>query len=184
MTDQQEQQASAAMVAEGSPAKQEGVDSALEKIVTQAAVEALTETAAELASGNDGAIGSRTAEFRVANAGSQSVGGSTFPADGMAPKPLRIARLGETVYYTLTAQDAGMINRRRGANFSDGWPDGAQAHFGNSATPGDVLPARVVKIWGANYVNVRVELDGNDVLWKTSVGLMTEENPNGFRFPD
>lgn len=84
--------------------------------------------------------------------------------------------IGRTVQYRLTAQDATAINRRRttGAEIRarmtmdpPQWPAGAQAHIGNPATAGDVVPLIIVSV-RADVVNGQALLDGNDVLWITS----------------
>ena len=98
---------------------------------------------------------------------------------------------GRTVLYTLSEQDAQQINRRRttGSSIYErmqilvhttgdqklvGWPVGAQAHIGNQASAGDVVPLVVVKVWPNEYgegipgVNGQAFLDGNDALWITS----------------
>jgi len=89
--------------------------------------------------------------------------------------------IGSIVLYTLTAQDADEINRRRttgskiaerikkNTEASSAWPLGAQAHIGNSVTAGDTCPMVVTKVWSAGCVNGQVLLDGNDCLWATSV---------------
>lgn len=89
----------------------------------------------------------------------------------MIPTPGRI------VLYCLNESDADHANRRR----TDGgqirkmmakmlWPAGAQAHIGNPARAGDVLPMMIVKVndVGIGSVNGQVFLDGCDVLWVTS----------------
>lgn len=89
---------------------------------------------------------------------------------------------GRTVLYTLTEDNAAQINRRRTDSASirermradpKQWPAGAQAHIGNHASVGDVVPLVVVKVWPREYdpedgVNGQAILDGNDVLWVTS----------------
>lgn len=106
---------------------------------------------------------------------------------------------GRTVLYTLTEDDAKQINRRRtsGSEIAArmktsvpsvdgdkpsiyGWPEGAQAHIGNRASAGDVVPLVVVKVWPNEFgpdvpgVNGQVFLDGNDALWITSAKEGTE----------
>lgn len=108
---------------------------------------------------------------------------------------------GRTVLYTLSEDDAQQINRRRTtgksiaarllwsvvgrhaeaipANSDDGsvraWPAGAQAHIGNAASAGDVVPLVVVKVWPDGHgVNGQAFLDGNDALWVTSAKEGTE----------
>ena len=89
---------------------------------------------------------------------------------------------GRIVLYTLSANDAVQINRRRTSGESiaarikeEKWPLGAQAHIGNTASEGDVVPLLVVQVWpdecgpGSHGVNGQAFLDGNDQLWVTSV---------------
>lgn len=87
--------------------------------------------------------------------------------------------IGRSVHYMLTADDADKINRRR----TDGpaildrmaagvWSIGAQAHIGNTAVAGQVFHMTIVRLWGEGEtaaLNGQVLLDGNDVLWVTSV---------------
>lgn len=86
----------------------------------------------------------------------------------MIPTPGRI------VEYTLNAQDAEAINkRRRDARDSNiaGQNSGAVVHFGNSVSAGETYPMVVVRTWGAtegSAVNGQVLLDGNDTYWATS----------------
>jgi len=107
---------------------------------------------------------------------------------------------GRTVLYTLTRDDAAVVNRRRtnGKSIAErmrnaippqegqnadtiyGWPAGAQAHIGNYTNAGEVVPLVVVKVWPNEYgdgvpgVNGQALLDGNDVLWITSAKEGTE----------
>jgi hypothetical protein len=83
--------------------------------------------------------------------------------------------IGKMVWYTLSEQDAGEINRRRSdasafareiAHAVDG--PVPVAHFGNDASEGDVCAATVVRVWGGMTVNLQVHLDGNDTYWATS----------------
>lgn len=94
--------------------------------------------------------------------------------------------IGRTVHYTLSAQDAAEINRRRttGASIYDrmksvlinpqggsdvaAWPAGAQAHIGNNAEEGQVYPAVAVRVWDPSMANLSVALDGTDTYWATS----------------
>lgn len=79
---------------------------------------------------------------------------------------------GRIVHYVLTSSDVNEINRRRVAKPHDeGWPAGAQAHVGNQPIPGDHCPMVIVRVWNQDIgtVNGQVLLDGNDVLWVTSV---------------
>jgi hypothetical protein len=94
--------------------------------------------------------------------------------------------IGRIVHYRLSAEDAKAINRRRtnGASIGDRlaivpplWPAGAQAHIGNVATEGDVVPMMIVRTWhtpgqymsGTSCLNGQAFLDGTDVLWTLSV---------------
>lgn len=81
------------------------------------------------------------------------------------------------MHYTLNADDAAQVNRRRttGGAIADrmaqdppAWPTGAQAHIGNKANEGDVVPMLIVRCWGGDCVNGQAFLDGNDALWVTS----------------
>ena len=91
--------------------------------------------------------------------------------------------------YTLSQQDADAVNRRRtnGSSIATRmkaspaeWPAGAQAHIGNTAAAGDVVPLVVVRVWpnefgeGIPGVNGQAFLDGNDALWVTSAREGTE----------
>ena len=87
--------------------------------------------------------------------------------------------VGRILHYRLTASDAEAINRRRTTHTSirerlqaepPAWPAGAQAHMGNPAEEGQVLPLVVVRVWSEDTgcLNGPVLLDGNDALWVTS----------------
>jgi hypothetical protein len=123
--------------------------------------------------------------------------------------------VGRTVLYVLSQQDAEQINRRRttGASiaarikarvavvpedptqppqhdepqYASVWPLGAQAHIGNQASEGDVLPAVVVKVWNPDSteesVNLQVTLDGNDNYWATSRHESKEVEPGTWHWP-
>ena len=78
--------------------------------------------------------------------------------------------------YKLSSSDAEKINRRRTTSLSIKerikeklWPEGAQAHIGNEAREGQILPMVITGIWGETCVNGQVFLDGSDTLWVTSV---------------
>lgn len=88
---------------------------------------------------------------------------------------------GRTVHFRLSADQANQVNRRRTDSASirermstGAWPAGAQAHVGNYASEGDVVPLVVVRVWPDEYgpgvpgVNGQAILDGNDQLWVTS----------------
>lgn len=79
--------------------------------------------------------------------------------------------VGETVVYTLAAQDADAINKRRDdfqQKESGSTNSGFIGHTGNRVSERDTFPAIVVRLWGAS-VNLQVFLDGNDTYWATSV---------------
>lgn len=94
--------------------------------------------------------------------------------------------IGRIVHYTLGAQDAEAVNRRRttgrdiaarmtslapatqGERDIFAWPAGAQAHIGNDAHEGDVVALLVTRVWSPTTVNGQAFLDGNDVLWVSS----------------
>lgn len=85
------------------------------------------------------------------------------------PFPVTVGRL---VLYKISEADAEAINRRRADfvnNTKEAWQAGAQAHTGNNAQAGDLMPTIVVKVWEGNKINGQVFLDGNDTLWVTSV---------------
>lgn len=86
--------------------------------------------------------------------------------------------IGRIVHYTLSEQDAQVINKRRsdarnlnaaGVTLaSQGL--GPQIHIGNPVEAGDVYPAMIVRTWGPTASQqLQVFLDGNDTLWATSV---------------
>jgi hypothetical protein len=79
------------------------------------------------------------------------------------------------VNYKLSAENAAQINRRRTNSQSIAerikekiWPTGAQAHIGNEAREGQILPMVIVGIWSDTCVNGQVFLDGCDQFWVTS----------------
>lgn len=108
-----------------------------------------------------------------------------------------IPTIGRIVHYRLSADDAAQINRRRTTVHSvaermkygddpqlKAWPAGAQAHIGNDAKEGAVFPMLITKVWGdaeTSAVNGQAFLDGNDVLWVTSV--TAGEGPRTFSWP-
>lgn len=116
----------------------------------------------------------------------------------------QIPSIGRIVHYRLSADDAAQIMRRRttGKSIADrmknaippdegrntdpiyGWPAGAQAHIGNDVHEGDTFPMLIVRVWGptaTSCVNGQVFLDGNDVLWTTSVSV--GEGPRTWSWP-
>jgi hypothetical protein len=115
----------------------------------------------------------------------------------------QVPTIGRIVHYRLDANDVVQINQRRtnsksiadrlisGVPSVEGkavsvyaWPAGAQAHIGNEAHEGDAFPMLIVKIWGTtptSSVNGQVFLDGNDVLWATSVSV--GDGPHSWSWP-
>lgn len=105
----------------------------------------------------------------------------------------QVLAIGRIVHYRLSVDDADAINRRRTSGQSIAermlarprvWHTGAQAHIGNFASVGDVFPMMITKTWGddpRNAVNGQVFLDGNDVLWATSVHV--GDGPRTFSWP-
>lgn len=97
------------------------------------------------------------------------------------------ATTGRIVHYVLSKEDAEAINRRRvpTAGHGEGWPAGAQAHVGNSAREGEIVPAIVV--WPHDNepqsFNGQAFLDGNDTLWLTSVAYSAESKPRTWHWP-
>jgi hypothetical protein len=115
--------------------------------------------------------------------------------------------IGRFLHYTLTAEDAQKINRRRttseeiirrinnndaeiglSTNFPDQWPLGAQAHIGNTAYEGQVLPMIVTATWPYEWgdtigVNGQVFLDGNDTYWVTSAKVADQPAPGVCHWP-
>lgn len=104
--------------------------------------------------------------------------------------------IGRLVHYVLTDQDATQINRRRtnGAEIRERmqatpaqWPEGAQAHIGNAAHEGAIVPMMVVVVWPNEYgegvpgINGQAFLDGNDTFWVTSAKEGTE--PGTWQWP-
>ena len=99
------------------------------------------------------------------------------------PAKAPVVSVGRIVHYRLSEDDARAISRRRTTSASirermqadpPAWPEGAQAHMGNFAAEGDVVPLVVVRVWPNEYgegvpgVNGQALLDGNDQLWVTS----------------
>lgn len=105
----------------------------------------------------------------------------------------QVPTIGRIVHYRLNDDDARAINRRRtdGGSIAQRmatspaeWPAGAQAHIGNGVKEGDTFPMMITRVWGSNpeaAVTGQVFLDGNDVLWATSVCV--GEGPRTFSWP-
>src|SRR5690348_8096392 len=93
-------------------------------------------------------------------------------------------KIGSILMLVLSAAMCEQINRRRTTGQSigdrikeDKWPLGAQAHIGNEATEGTVVPMIVTAVWSDTCVNGQALLDGNDVYWAISVNI--EDSQNG-----
>jgi hypothetical protein len=92
-----------------------------------------------------------------------------------------IPTIGRIVHYTLSDQDADTINGRRKQALDHviahrERADGSVIHYGNAVAEGDVYPMTIVRVWGDRpeaAVNGQVHLDGNDLLWVTSVQVGT-----------
>lgn len=88
-----------------------------------------------------------------------------------------VPTIGRIVHYTLSAPDADAVNtRRRDAinHVADHRErrDGSVIHYGNAVVEGDIYPMVITRVWGdqpGSAVNGQVFLDGNDLLWATSV---------------
>ena len=99
-----------------------------------------------------------------------------------------IPSIGRIVRYTLSAQDADAINKRR-ADSSKHMTEhrensnGVQIHVGNGVREGDVFPMLIVQVWpnDTHGVNGQVFLDGNDSLWATSVA--EGDGPRSWSWP-
>lgn len=78
-------------------------------------------------------------------------------------------RLGDTVLYRITQEDADQINRRR-ADAAANMPvirhskTGYMAHYGLEVTAGHQLPAFIICI-DNQVADLQVGLPGNDILW-------------------
>jgi hypothetical protein len=87
-----------------------------------------------------------------------------------------IPTIGRIVIYTLSADDAATINKRRAdarahmdAHRSNS--NGVMVHVGNEAREGQEYPMLIVATRGGqpdSYVNGTVQLDGSDTFWATS----------------
>lgn len=100
--------------------------------------------------------------------------------------------VGQIVHYTLSSFDAGEVYRRRevtgfsvnekGVLDDDShWHAGTQRHVGYAPSPGEVLPAIIVRTYEGSMCDLQVFLNGNDVLWVT--GRFQGEGPGCWREP-
>ena len=82
---------------------------------------------------------------------------------------MTIPTIGRIVHYTLSATDVSTMAARRGTS--------AGSLHGNSLAEGDVYPMMIVRVWSPGNptaaVNGQVYLDGDDILWVTSVCVGT-----------
>lgn len=98
--------------------------------------------------------------------------------------------LGRVVLYTLTDTDAQQINARRTtpAEIQDQvvmgcWSIGAQAHVGARVAEGEVVAAIVVRALPTGDVNLKLMLDGTDVLWCRGKRQATGSKPGHWHWP-
>lgn len=71
--------------------------------------------------------------------------------------------IGRIVHYKLSEGDCERIVKLANRPHADG-----SSPMTNSARPGDVFPAVIVRVWEGSCVNARVLLDGELDLWVTS----------------
>lgn len=99
--------------------------------------------------------------------------------------------IGRIVHYTLTADNAEHINKRRNDAILNmpqhaSAADGVQLHTGNTVSEGMVFPMIITSCGGAvtadSHVNGQVFLDGNDLYWATSV--KAGDGPGCFAWPN
>lgn len=83
--------------------------------------------------------------------------------------------VGRIVHYKLSDANVELLRKIRKMSDSVPHQPGVQAHAGNTPQHGDILPMMIVRVRpdeggpGIPGVNGQVFLDGNDVLWVTSV---------------
>lgn len=76
-------------------------------------------------------------------------------------------RLGDTLQYRLSAEDAERLNRWRAAAAAAPPPPGVKMHRGPEVREGDICGAMVVRVWSQESVNLQVYPDGEGKLWVT-----------------
>jgi hypothetical protein len=86
----------------------------------------------------------------------------------------RVPAVGDVVLYTLSDLDAQRVNSRRtdATRNVTAATDGSQIYTGNRVSAREVYPMVITRVWGStpqSAVNGQVLLDGNDVLWATSI---------------
>lgn len=90
---------------------------------------------------------------------------------------MRTPQVGDPVLYHLSPDDCQAIRERRAEN----------DYKGNDVSPGQVYPGTVVRVWGdipTSKVNLKVDLDGQDSHWITSVEQGTGPRKFQYRDPD
>jgi hypothetical protein len=81
---------------------------------------------------------------------------------------------GRIVWFVFDDATAGQVNRDRRTNGT----------YGPPVSAGDTAPAMIVKVHGAGeYVNLKVNLDGPDGLWVTSVPFVRGGQPRSCHWP-
>ena len=88
-----------------------------------------------------------------------------------------IPSVGRIVHYKMSEYNVTQIEKRRAdarASQISGTNSGAQVHVGNGTQAGLVYPLLITRVFDPepteeSSVNGQVFLDGNDVLWVTSV---------------
>lgn len=101
--------------------------------------------------------------------------------------------IGRIVHLKLSAQCAEEINRRRAGNGDTAAESairdaGGVIHKGNPVREGQEFPLLITRVWaehehgGKVAVNGQVFLDGNDVLWATSV--VEGDEPGTWHWPE
>jgi hypothetical protein len=103
--------------------------------------------------------------------------------------PTPVPTIGRIVHYRLRGDQATVVNDARRHARDKCFlhlheQHGTQLHTGNEVKAGDVFPMMVIRVWGDTpgcAVNGQVYLDGNDVLWATSVSV--GEGPGTFSWP-
>lgn len=117
-----------------------------------------------------------------------------LPQDDTVPAAVdetlaRVPAVGDVVLYTLTDLDAQRINGRRADATRNvtAATDGSQIYTGNRANAAEVYPMMITRVWGTtpqSAVNGQVLLDGNDVLWATSISAGDGEGHFAWRPTD
>ena len=111
------------------------------------------------------------------------------PAPRQPPMVGPVPTIGRILHYRLTKDQADATNKRRADSRRNltmhrKHSTGVQIHWGNDVAEGDVFPMMIVRVWGDTpgaAVNGQVALDGNDVLWVTSVSV--GDRPGSWAWP-